>query len=480
VPATEPAQPRHIEADICVIGAGSGGLSAAAGAVQMGARTVLIESGRMGGDCLNSGCVPSKSLIAAAEVAQNIRRAAAFGIVAAQPGIDFARVHDHVHEVIGSIAPHDSEERFAGLGCTVIRAQAQFVGPRTVEAGSHVIRARRFVIATGSRASVPPIPGLDKVPYFTNETLFDNQVLPQHLLIIGAGPIGIEMAQAYRRLGARVTVLDLGPMLPRDDPEAVASLRSTLLEEGIGLVERITISTITATGNTIAVALADRSERIEGTHLLVATGRLPNVEGLGLAAAGVGLTRSGIAVDPRLRTSNRRIYAIGDVVGGYQFTHVAGYHAGVALQNALFRLPAKVNFTALPWVTYTDPELAQVGMTEAQARAAYGQRVTVLRSSFADNDRARTERVTAGFLKVMVGRRGRVLGATLLGRHAGELLLPWVLAISQDIRIGALARVIAPYPTISEISKRVAGSYYTPVLYGARTRWLVRMLGRLG
>jgi pyruvate/2-oxoglutarate dehydrogenase complex dihydrolipoamide dehydrogenase (E3) component len=480
VPTTEPTRQRHIEADICVIGAGSAGLSAAAGAVQMGARTVLIESGRMGGDCLNTGCVPSKSLIAAAAVANTVRTAAAFGVRVAEPQIDYSRVHDHLHEVIDAIAPHDSAERFTGLGCTVVNAQARFLDPRTVEAGGCVVRARRFVIATGSRAAVPPIPGLDRVRYFTNETLFENKELPQHLIVIGAGPIGIEMAQAYRRLGARVTVLDLGPMLPRDDPEAVAVLRDTLQREGIEIVEHIKISGITRSGNAVAVALSDRGQPIEGSHLLIATGRRPNVDDLGLAAAGVRQSSMGVDVDRRLRTSNRRIYAIGDVVGGHQFTHVAGYHAGVALQNALFRLPAKVDLSALPWVTYTDPELAQVGMTERQACAAHGAGVTVLRSSLADNDRAQAERSTTGFIKVMVGKRGRVLGATILARNAGELLLPWVLAISQRIRIGALARVIVPYPTVSDITKRVAGSYYTPVLFGARTRWLVRVLGRLG
>jgi pyruvate/2-oxoglutarate dehydrogenase complex dihydrolipoamide dehydrogenase (E3) component len=473
-------QERNIEADICVIGAGSAGLTVAAGAVQMGARTVLIESGRMGGDCLNTGCVPSKSLIAAAAVANTARKAAAFGVLAAEPKIDFARVHDHLHEVIGAIAPHDSEERFTKLGCTVIRAKARFLDARAVEAGGRVIRARRFVIATGSRAAVPPIPGLDRVPYFTNETLFESKDLPKHLIVIGAGPFGIEMAQAYRRLGARVTVLDLGPMLPRDDPEAVAVLRDTLRGEGIEIVEQMTISGIARSGNDIAVALADRAKRIEGSHLLVATGRRPNVEDLGLEAAGVRYTSKGIAVDLRLRTGNRRIYAIGDVVGSYQFTHVAGYHAGVVLQNALFRLPTKIDFASLPWVTYSDPELAQVGMTEGQARPADGRSVTVLRGSLADNDRAQAQRTTTGFIKVNVGKHGRVLGATILAHNAGELLLPWVLAISQGIKIGALARLIAPYPTISEITKRVAGSYYAPVLFGARTRWFVRILGWLG
>jgi pyruvate/2-oxoglutarate dehydrogenase complex dihydrolipoamide dehydrogenase (E3) component len=411
-----------------------------------------------------------------------MRHAGHFGVHGDEPNVDFSGVHRHVHDVIAAIAPHDSVERFTGLGCTVIQARARFIDDRTVEAGEQRIRARRFVVATGSRAGVPPIPGLDRVSFFTNETLFDNTQLPEHLVIIGAGPIGCEMAQAHRRLGARVSLLDLASMLPKDDPELVTVVRDAFLTDGIDLIERVEIRRIESRSGGIAVLAAegDAERVVEGSHLLIAAGRRPNVEDLGLEAAGVRHGPKGIEVDRRLRTSNRRIYAAGDVAGGHQFTHLAAYHAGIVLRNALFRLPAKVDTRALPWVTYTDPELAHVGLTEAQARDAHGAHVRVLRSEFAENDRARTERTTGGLIKVVVSRRGDVLGATIVGAHAGELILPWALAIGERLKIGALAGVIAPYPTLSEISKRVAGSYYTPTLFGPRTRMLVRLLGWLG
>jgi pyruvate/2-oxoglutarate dehydrogenase complex dihydrolipoamide dehydrogenase (E3) component len=470
-----------IEADLCVIGAGSAGLSVAAGASQMGAPTVLVEAGVMGGDCLNEGCVPSKSLLAAAHVGHVIRHGARFGVDGHEPEVDFARVHAHVHEVIESIAPIDSQERFEGLGVRVIRARAAFVSKDEVRAGEASIRARRFVIATGSRPAVPPIPGLAGVPFHTNETIFDNRTAPSHLIVIGGGPIGCEMAQAHRRLGVEVTVLDLGPILPKDDPELVAVVRRQLEAEGVALLERIRVEGVEPAGNGVAVSVrADgATRRIEGSDLLIATGRAPNVENMGLEAAGIEHDASGIKVDRRLRTSNRRAFAIGDVVGGHQFTHVGSYHAGIVIRNALFRLPARVHYGALPWVTYTDPELAQVGLTEAQAREQ-GRAVEVLRWPFVDNDRARTERATEGLIKVVATRRGRVLGASIAGARAGELILPWVLAIGSGLKLGAIANAIVPYPTRSEVSKRAAGAFYTPRLFSGRTRWLVRQLARLG
>ena len=472
---------RTQEADLCIVGAGSAGLSVAAGAAQMGARTVLIEAGEMGGDCLNTGCVPSKSLLAAGHAAEVIRTAGRFGIDGHEPAIDFARVHDHVQGVIAAIAPIDSQERFEGLGVTVIRAQASFCAADVIEAGEVRVRARRFVLATGSRPMVPPIPGLAETPYLTNETIFHERAAPTHLIVIGGGPIGCELAQAYRRLGAAVTVLDLGPILPKDDPELSAVVRARLEAEGIALRERVQVRQVAPAGNGVAVTIEanGRREGIEGSDLLVAAGRAPQVEGLNLEVAGVAYDRTGIKVDRRLRTTNKRIYAIGDVTGGPQFTHVGSYHAGIVIRNALFRLPARTDYRALPWVTYTDPELAQVGMTEAQAKEA-GHAAQVLRWTFAENDRAQTERRTEGLIKVVLGRRGHVLGASIVGLHAGELILPWGLAISQRLKIGALANAIVPYPTLSEVSKRAAGAYYTPKLFSARTRWLVRLLARLG
>lgn len=465
-----------LHADLCIIGAGSAGLSVAAGAAQMGAAVVLIERDRMGGDCLNTGCVPSKALIAAAHAAEAMRGGSRFGVTGAAPEIDFARVHAHVHGVIGAIAPHDSVERFEGLGVTVLRASARFTGPEEVEAGAERIRARRFVIATGSTAAIPRLPGLADVPYLTNETVFELTERPGHLLVVGGGPIGVEMAQAFRRLGADVTLFDIGPILPRDEPEAVEVLRRRLLAEGITLRESAAVETVARAGDGVAVTLAG-GERIEGTHLLVAAGRKANVEGLGLEAAGIGFTAKGITVDSGLRSSNRRVFAIGDVAGGPQFTHVAGYHAGLVIRSALFGLPVRTDYAALPWVTYADPELAHVGLTEAEARKAGGE-VSVLLERLAGNDRAQAERETEGLIKVVLGRRGRILGATIVAPRAGEMIGLWGLAIQNRLRIGAIASSLAPYPTLSEISKRAAGRYYTLTLFGARTRRLVGLIQR--
>ena len=472
---------RTIDTDICVIGAGSGGLSVAAGAVQLGARVVLVEAHRMGGDCLNTGCVPSKALLAAAHRAAAMRSAGRFGIDAVEPVVRFDAVNDHVGGVIAAIAPHDSVERFTRLGCTVIEARARFVGPQEVEAGDARVHARRFVLATGSRAAVPPIPGLADTPFFTNETIFANRVRPAHLIVIGAGPIGCEMAQAHRRLGAAVTVLDQAGLLPKDDPELVAVVRASLEADGVAFRLGVKVARVEREGDGIAVTIEENgvAQRIAGSHLLVAAGRRPNVEDIGLEAAGIATSKAGVVVDARLRTTNRKVYAIGDVAGSYQFTHLANHHAGIVIRNALFRLPAKVETAALPWVTFTDPELAQVGLSEAAARAQ-DPSVVVSRFTFAENDRAQAERATAGFIKVMSTRRGKVLGASIVGVHAGELIQPWVLAIKAGIKLNAMASMIAPYPTLAEVNKRAAGAFFAPKLFSERTRRLIRFLLKFG
>ncbi len=469
---------RHLTPDLCVIGAGAGGLAVAAGAAQLGAAVVLVERGAMGGDCLNFGCVPSKSLLAASRVADLWRRAPRFAIAYTAPRVDFAAVGDGVAQVVARIAPNDSVERFEALGVTVLRAEARFTSARTVQAGDVEIRPRRFVIATGSHPAVPPIRGLDRVRYLTNETVFANRDLPEQLIVIGGGPIGIEMAQAHRRLGAEVTVLDLGPLLPRDDPELVDLLGKRLVAEGIALRPQARIVSVEPDGPSVSVVL-EGGERIIGSHLLVAAGRRPSVEALDLAAAGIAAGPSGITVDARLHTTNRRAFAVGDVAGGPQFTHVALYHAGIVIRNALFRIPARVDYRALPWVTYTDPELAQVGLTEAAAQETGGS-VRVLRWSFAENDRAQTERDTEGLVKIVTGRGGHILGASILGAGAGDLIMPWALAISQKLKIGALANLVVPYPTRGEAGKRAAASFYTPALFSQRTRRIVGFLARFG
>jgi pyruvate/2-oxoglutarate dehydrogenase complex dihydrolipoamide dehydrogenase (E3) component len=469
-----------LQADLCIIGAGSGGLSVAAGAAQMGAAVVLIEKHRMGGDCLNTGCVPSKALLAAAHAAQAVRASGRFGVNGHEPAVDFAGVHAHVHGVIAAIAPHDSVERFAGLGVHVIQAAGRFTGPEEVEAGGQRIRARRFVVATGSSPALPPVPGLADIPFLTNETVFGLSERPEHLLVLGGGPIGVEMAQAFRRLGAAVTLVERAGILPRDEPEAVAVLRHRLVEEGIVLHEGAEPRAARRGANGVELELGGQGVPVvlRGTHLLVAAGRRPGTADLGLDAAGVATTPRGITVDARLRSTNRRVFAIGDVAGGPQFTHIAGYHAGIVIRNALFGLPARADYAALPWVTYADPELAHVGLTEAAAREA-GREVSTLLQPLSGNDRAQAERETEGLAKIVLGRRGRILGATIVAPRAGEMIGLWGLAIQRRLPIGAIASSLAPYPTLSEISKRAAGGFYTPRLFGARTRRLVGLVQRL-
>jgi pyruvate/2-oxoglutarate dehydrogenase complex dihydrolipoamide dehydrogenase (E3) component len=467
--------------DICVIGAGSGGLSVAAAAAAFGVPVVLIEKAEMGGDCLNTGCVPSKALLAAARHAAQMRDGERFGVNVQTIDVDFRAVQEHVRGVIAAIAPVDSEERFTGLGVRVIRAAASFKDKRTVVAGEFEIRARRFVVATGSTAAVPPIPGLDGVSYLTNETVFDLTELPRHLLVIGGGPIGLELAQAFRRLGSDVTVLEAAQPLAKDDPECAAVVLDSLARDGVTIRAGVTVARVARQGGTIAVTISadGKDEIIEGSHLLVATGRKATLEGLGLEAAGIRTDRKGIVTDVRLRTSNRRVYAVGDVAGRLQFTHAANYYAGIVIRNALFRLPAKADDDAVPWVTYTEPELAQTGLTEAQARAR-GIKVRIARWPYHDNDRAQAEGVTHGHIKVVTDRRGRILGATLVGAQAGELITAWTLAIAQRLDIRAMAGIVVPYPTLSEIGKRAAIDSFAPRLTGPWVRRIIRWLRKLG
>src|SRR6476661_1627630 len=399
--------------DICVIGAGAGGLSVAAAAAVFGVPVVLIEKGRLGGECLYTGCVPSKALIAAAKRAHGIAEAEAFGVSAGPATVDFAKVRRRVHDVIAAIAPNDSKERFTGLGVRVIEAAARFKDRATVVAGDGTeIRARRFVIATGSSPSLPPIPGLHAVPYLTNETVFDLATLPEHLIVIGGGPIGLELAQAFRRLGAAVTVLEAA-------------------------------------------------------------------EPLALEQADIACDARGIVVDKGLKTTNRRVYAIGDVAGHGQFTHLANHQAGLVIRNALFRLPAAMNADTVPRVTFTDPEIAQVGLTEAQARAR-GSAIRVLRWPYHENDRAQVEGTTVGHIKLVTDRRGKVLGATIVGAGAGELITTWALAIAKRSNMSTFLGIIIPYPTLAEIGKRAAMTYFSPGLTSLWVRRIIAFLRRFG
>lgn len=451
----------RIKTDLCVIGAGSGGLSVAAGAVQMGARVVLIEGAEMGGDCLNAGCVPSKALLSAAKAA-HAAQGGRFG-VSGRAQVDFAAAKDHVAATIARIAPHDSQERFESLGVCVIRDWARFVSPQEVVAGNTTIRARRFVIATGSRAVIPDIHGIDRVPVLTNETIFALRERPRHLLILGGGPIGMEMAQAHRRLGADVTVIEANRVLSREDAEAAALVLSRLRAEGVTVYEGQAVTRINDADG-ITLHLAD-GRTVTGSHLLIAAGRAPAVDGLDLPAAGVAFTAQGVTVGADLiSTTNRRVMAVGDVAGQGQFTHLAGYHAGLVIRRAVMGLPARLRSGHIPSVTFTDPELAQVGPTEAGAKRLHGDRVTVLRADYAGNDRAVAEGATDGFVKLMV-LRGRVIGATVVGAQAGEVIAPLVLAVSARVKLSALAGMVLPYPTLSELGKRAAGAYFSPKLF---------------
>ena len=452
-----------IKTDILVIGAGSGGLSVAAGASQMGADVVLLEGHKMGGDCLNFGCVPSKALIASAKVAYGQAHSGIYGVADATPQIDYAAAKDHVHDVIAQIAPVDSQERFEGFGVRVIREFGEFTSPTEVKAGDHLITARRIVIATGSRPFVPPIPDLDTVPYETNETIFDLRDRPDHLLIIGGGPIGMEMAQAHIRLGSKVTVIEGAKALGKDDPELAQIVLDSLRDEGVEIAEDALAEKITGEAGAIEIHAKD-GRVFKGTHLLMAVGRKSNTETLNLEAAGIEMTRTGIKTDASLRTTNRKVYAIGDVAGGLQFTHVAGYHAGVIIRSILFGLSSKAKTSHIPWATYTDPELAQIGMTEGEARAAHGDKLEVARFEFHHNDRAIAERKTKGLIKVMVVK-GRPIGASIVGHQAGELINLWALALANNLKMSQVAAMVSPYPTIGEVNKRAAGAYFTPRLF---------------
>lgn len=467
----------RLKTDILIIGGGSGGLSLAYGASQMGADVTLLEGHLMGGDCLNFGCVPSKALIAAGKHAHAMGAGETFGVTPVVSEVDYAATKNHVRSVIDTIAPVDSQERFEGIGVRVIREYGKFISPTEVQAGDTVITARRVVVATGSGPFVPPIPGIDDVPYFTNETIFDLQDQPEHLIVIGGGPIGMEMAQAHRRLGCKVTVIEGAKAMGKDDPEMSAIVLDNLRSEGVEIIEQAQAEKISVINGNITVHTP--KDDFTGSHLLVAVGRKVNIDKLNLDAAGVEYGRTGIKVDANLKSTNRRVYAAGDVAGGLQFTHMAGYHAGVLARSLVLGLPAKASTHHIPWATYTDPELAQVGQTEAQAREVHGDKLTVVRFPYHENDRAIAEGKTKGLIKVMIVK-GKPVGASIAGAHAGELIGMWAMAIANGLKMSAIANTVLPYPTIAEINKRAAGQYFSPKLFdSAMLKRLVRIVQRV-
>ncbi|BCA94177.1 hypothetical protein TUM19329_05380 [Legionella antarctica] len=467
-----------IRCDLAIIGAGSGGLSLASGASQLGLNVVLVEKGLMGGDCLNYGCIPSKSLLAAAKANWQVRHSKTFGISPPDTSVDFKIVMQHVKGVIATIAIHDSVKRFENLGVQVIQETGQFIDQTTLRAGTKEIKAKHFVIATGSSANIPSIPGLKEISFYTNETIFSINALPSHLLILGGGPIGCELAQAFAMLGSKVTLVEELSILGNDDPEAVEIVREALIQTGVHLNELVTVNQISSDGEGHIMIHANREGtqlNFKGTHLLVVTGRKPNTELLHCERAGIELNKKGVIVDRRLRTTNKQIYAIGDVAGAFQFTHVANSHAGVVLRNIAFKLPAKMDETAIPWVTYTEPELAHVGKSLSLCTAT-GISHIVLKSDYSSNDRAQTDQNTTGFIKVIATPKGRILGVTIVGHGAGELLFPWVIAIREGKTLRTFTDTTAAYPTLSELSKRVASQFYTPKLFSSKVKKLVQFL----
>ena len=469
--------------DLGILGGGAAGLSAAAGAAQFGAKTILVEkANRLGGDCLHFGCVPSKTLIRTAGVWSLARRAREFGLPEVDlPPVSLAAVMERVRSVIDKIQEHDSPERFCRLGAAVRFGSPRFIDDHSVSVDGDRLTARSWIVATGSSPSLPPVEGLANVPYWTNETVFSQKELPGHLMVLGGGPIGVEMAQAFRRLGSRVTIVEYADqVLSPEDPDIAGIVRGRLEAEGARILTGTMALSVASHGSSVQVRLAPVKEEgdawaIEGDALLVAGGRKANVEGLELSAAGVAFSPRGVPADARMRTNVPHIYACGDVNGVFPFTHVAGYEAGIALANAVLRLPRKADYTNVPWCTYTDPEVASVGLNEKRAKSS-GVEYRVLEAPFREVDRALAEGETEGKIKVLVTPSGNLLGCQIAGRRAGELIHEWVAAINGRVKLSTLAGAIHAYPTLAEISKKAAGSYYSEKLFNDRTRRILRFL----
>ena len=463
------------EYDIGIIGGGAAGLTTASGAAQLGAKTILIEQeDKLGGDCLHYGCVPSKTLIKSAHVYHQMKHAKAFGLPQVDlPPVDFRQVADRIRSVVDTIQKHDSEERFCSLGAKVVFGQPRFVDEHAVTLNGNTISAAKWVIATGSSPVVPPIPGLADTPHLTNKEIFYLDTLPGSMIILGAGPIGIEMAQAFNRFGTKVTVIDRNPrILGKEDKDMADGVMQVLAAEGVRFVLDASIEQVQDLPEGRQVTVKDTAggtHRVTADAILVGMGRSPNTKGLGLSGIGIAMERSGIRVDSRLRTRHNHIYAAGDVNGGFQFTHAAGYEGGIVISNAVFRLPRKVDYTWLPWVTYTDPELASIGMNETAAKKA-GIQYRVITESFKDNDRALAEGSVGGKIKLLLNEKETPIGVQILGPGAGNLISEWVAAFNGSVKLSTIAAAIHPYPTIGEINKRVAGTYLSPKIFSPKVQ----------
>ncbi len=463
------------EYDMGVIGGGAAGLTVASGAAQLGAKTLLIEKEKeLGGDCLHFGCVPSKTLIKSAHVYHLMKHASNYGLPAVDlPSVDFAKVSERIRGVIATIQRHDSEERFCGLGAKVMFGAARFTDAHTVDLDGKRISARNWVIATGSSPVAPPIPGLSETPHITNREIFYLDRLPEAMIVLGAGPIGIEMAQAFNRFGTRVTVVDRADqILTKEDKVLADAVMAVMAAEGVRFELSASIQSVRRAGETREVLISDSqgaSRTLAGDTLLVAMGRGANVNGLGLEEIGVAFNGRGIEVDQRLRTSQKHIFAAGDVNGGFQFTHAAGYEGGIVVSNAIFHLPRKTDYTFLPWCTYTDPELASIGMNQKTAEAA-GIQVKIWEEQIKENDRSLAEGEKVGRIRLLVDPKEKPVGVQILGPRAGDLIGEWVAALNGKVKLSAIAGAIHPYPTIGEINKKVVGSLFAPKIFSEKVQ----------
>lgn len=455
----------QIKVDLAVIGAGAAGLVSSAGAAMLGRKVVLFESGLMGGDCLNYGCVPSKAILTAAHKVHTIRTASKFGISAGEPVIDFAKVRQHIADSITAIEPNDSQERFEGFGVRVIRERASFKDARTVVSDSVEVRAKRMVVATGTRAFIPPVKGLQDVPYLTNETIWSLQTLPAHLIILGAGPIGSELGQAFARLGSKVTILEAGLPLARFEPDQAQLVIEALTQDGVSVRSGVSASEITQKGDQVDVKTSS-GDTVTGSHLLVATGRTAVFDGLNLDAAGIETNAQGIVCDDKLRTTNPRVYAAGDIAGKGALTHIAGWHGSVIVRNLYFGLPTKQSSQPIPGAVYTDPPIASIGLTHAQASEKYGKAVSVAQFPFDDNDRAIAEGDIRGGARLILGKGGTILGAHCVGARADDLIQIVQSVMANGGKVRNLTSAVAPYPTRGEIFKRAAGKHFEPTVFG--------------
>lgn len=456
--------------DIGIVGGGAAGLTAASGAAQLGAKTLLVEKEKeLGGDCLHFGCVPSKTLIRSARICHLIKHSRTYGLPGVQlPPVDFSEIKKRIQSVIETIQKHDSEERFCSLGAKVVFGRPEFLDEHSIRLNGRNVSAKTWVIATGSSPGRPPIKGLDKTPHLTNKEIFSLDRLPESMIILGAGPIAIEMAQAFTRLGTRVFVVQRsGQILAKEDPDMAGGIIERLAAEGVIFHMNTTVSGVRDTGGEKEVRIRDKTGKetvLNAKQILVAMGRNPNIDGLHLESIGVEMERNGIVVDARMRTTQKHIYAAGDVTGKYQFTHAAGYEGGIVLSNAIFHLPRKADYTFLPWCTYTDPELASIGMNERTAKEN-GISYQVFTEAFEDNDRSLAEGERTGMVKMILDQKEKPIGVQILGPHAGELLNEWVAVLNGKVKLSTLASTVHPYPTLGEINKRVAGAYFSPKIF---------------